>query len=82
MNNLTSDHAQRGLSKKRPHLLALAIKESTRLERLNIGVMLAYFVIVTVAFLISWAGHMMQRRLFRLSKWAASSSTSRSGAAG
>lgn len=53
----TTEPAKDRPTERPPHLLALAIRESTRLELLNIGVMLSFFVIVTVAFLISWATH-------------------------
>jgi len=42
---------------RRPHPLLLAIRESTRLERFNIGVLLLLYLIVTMAFPISWTGH-------------------------
>ena len=43
--------------KRPPHLLALAIKESTRSELLNIAVILFFILITVLAFPISWAGH-------------------------
>ena len=43
--------------KRPPHLLTLAIKESTRSELLNIAVILFFFLITVLAFPISWAGH-------------------------
>lgn len=42
---------------KHPHPLILAIRESTRFELLNIGSRLFLFILISVAFAISWTGH-------------------------
>ncbi len=44
-------------SQKQPHLLTVAIQESARLEPLNIGAMLLFLVIVSVAFILGYASY-------------------------
>ena len=41
---------------KQPHLLALAIRASTRFELFNVAVMLFFILITVLTLLTSWAG--------------------------
>jgi uncharacterized membrane protein len=57
MNTVTTNPAQGQRAGKPPHLLALAIRELTRSELLNIAVILFFVLTMVLTFPISWAGH-------------------------